>query len=669
MNNLSCDKWKNSNDRIERPENKTSFLIDQIKFWKDLEIFTMLLDRLHESFSCYLKQIKTKNNIIIDCDCLANEMIKEEVKEKISNFELKTLIFNLVEIFETLKEYHKVNKNAKPEVLDKVISEFNNVYNSIILLLKNLNYQSSFILSQELIKESPLVEFFWSPENWWKVEKVSSNVETLTWYTSMDFYNWKIIFEELIFEQDKAQIKKQVEQYLSQNKKTFNQEYRIVSKNWEIKNVFDKKIAIYDEKWTIKMLYWFIFDNDWKYMTNFWFPNIKSLERDLNNINENTPVNLFLIKIRNLDTINSTLWRDFWEKVIKGIWNFLENFNLSIYQISASEFAFLDFPKENSFIDVEKYVLNFFNNINNHEIENNWIKVNLPVSMWISLMDKKDMLKKAQLALDSSREKNHPIIYSDWLQNQTKKKNEDYMNWNLKIKEWIKNNKFIPYYQWIRNNNTKWPINKFESLVRYIEEDWNVLTPFFFLEHAKKSNLLPFISKIMIEEVIKKLSEDKDEHYSINLSIEDLQNETILKFLYAKIKYYQIEPSRLIIEVLEEASIWQDDQTFQEILKLKELWVKIAIDDFWVGSSNYQRLLKLKPDFIKIDWFFIEDLDKSPEKKMIVKNIVDLAKIMGSETIAEFVETEEIQKIVEELWIDYSQGYLFSKPHSKDEKN
>jgi len=89
---------------------------------------------------------------------------------------------------------------------------------------------------------------------------------------------------------------------------------------------------------------------------------------------------------------------------------------------------------------------------------------------------------------------------------------------------------------------------------------------------------------------------------------------------------------------------------------------KIAIDDFGTDYSNFARILEIQADYIKIDGSFIKDLDKNENSFRITKSITDFAHNVGAKVIAEFVHNEEVQKMVVQLGIDYSQGYLFSIP-------
>jgi EAL domain-containing protein (putative c-di-GMP-specific phosphodiesterase class I) len=90
--------------------------------------------------------------------------------------------------------------------------------------------------------------------------------------------------------------------------------------------------------------------------------------------------------------------------------------------------------------------------------------------------------------------------------------------------------------------------------------------------------------------------------------------------------------------------------------------VLIAIDDFGSGFSNFTHVFKLEPDILKIDGSLIKNIDNDKKSYEFVKSIVQLAKALQIETLAEFVSSEEIFKITYDLGIDYFQGYYFSAP-------
>ena len=91
---------------------------------------------------------------------------------------------------------------------------------------------------------------------------------------------------------------------------------------------------------------------------------------------------------------------------------------------------------------------------------------------------------------------------------------------------------------------------------------------------------------------------------------------------------------------------------------------RVAIDDFGTGYSNFTHLIHLNVDYLKIDGSIIQNIIKDRNTEIVVKTIVESACQLGIETIAEFVDSQEILKKVTELGIDYSQGYFLGKPES-----
>ncbi|WP_228137731.1 EAL domain-containing protein [Aliarcobacter skirrowii] len=102
--------------------------------------------------------------------------------------------------------------------------------------------------------------------------------------------------------------------------------------------------------------------------------------------------------------------------------------------------------------------------------------------------------------------------------------------------------------------------------------------------------------------------------------------------------------------------------------RVKSKGCKIAIDDFGSGYSNFEYLVKLEADYIKIDGSLIKNIVTQKESFAVVSTIVNFAKQMEIKTIAEFVENEEIYKIIKNIGVDFSQGYYFTQPKKELEQ-
>ena len=95
---------------------------------------------------------------------------------------------------------------------------------------------------------------------------------------------------------------------------------------------------------------------------------------------------------------------------------------------------------------------------------------------------------------------------------------------------------------------------------------------------------------------------------------------------------------------------------------MQNLGVRIAIDDFGAGYSNFERLVNYQPDILKIDGCLVRDIETNSYSLSVVKTIVAFAKEQKIQIVAEYVENEAIFNILNELGIEYSQGYYFGKP-------
>lgn len=227
----------------------------------------------------------------------------------------------------------------------------------------------------------------------------------------------------------------------------------------------------------------------------------------------------------------------------------------------------------------------------------------------------------------------------------------------LKIKNAIRDYNFIAYYQPIFNKNKD--VVKYETLVR-MKSNKEIISPYFFLNIAKKTKYYPHITRAMIFQSFKEF-ENKKVSFSINIEADDIINEDTKNFIKTHLEEFK-DPQRVVFEIVESESIHNIAGIKEFISFVKNLGAKIAIDDFGTGYSNFSYLLDLEPDYIKIDGSLIKHIDTDVKSYNIVKTIVNFAHNLNIKVIAEFVHSYEVLKICEELNIDEYQGYLFGEP-------
>jgi len=149
--------------------------------------------------------------------------------------------------------------------------------------------------------------------------------------------------------------------------------------------------------------------------------------------------------------------------------------------------------------------------------------------------------------------------------------------------------------------------------------------------------------------------------FSINLTKGDILSSSVKECLYENMKKYKCA-HRVILEIVESEGIENFSEITSFIHEVKQLGCRIAIDDFGTGYSNFAYLVKLEVDMIKIDGSLIKDIDTNETSAMTVETIISFAKKMGYSIVAEFVDRMSVQEKLQSLHVDFSQGYLFSKP-------
>ncbi len=367
---------------------------------------------------------------------------------------------------------------------------------------------------------------------------------------------------------------------------------------------------------------------------------------------------LALLDIRRFGDINDFYGHDIGDEILVTVAKIIKEHTGNkylLYRIYSDEFAILANNEDKEhFIKFMKYIID---NISSTPLNIKGKEIYIQMTYSISFEDKNELKKTANTIKRYSKTNKDVVVYDKNL--GIEKIHEKNILWTTKLKKALENDNIVPYYQAIYNFKTE-KIEKYEALVRLIDEENIAISPYYFLDVAKKSKLYLKLTK----QVIKKSFEyfkDKDYEFSINLTLEDITNKNISSYIVDMLKEYKIA-SRVVFEIVESEGI-QDFTHVNEFIDIvRELGCKIAIDDFGSGYSNFEYLIKLNADYIKIDGSLIKDILVNKNNQEIVITIVDFAKRQGFKTIAEFVSSKEIFEKVKELGIDYAQGYYISEP-------
>ena len=240
------------------------------------------------------------------------------------------------------------------------------------------------------------------------------------------------------------------------------------------------------------------------------------------------------------------------------------------------------------------------------------------------------------------------------------------MQWIARIQHALEEDRFCLYAQSILplDNTTD---KHYELLIRMIDEKGEIVPPGAFLPAAERYNLITQIDRWVIENAFRLLAENpvfqsQTSFISINLSGHSLAEQDMLNFIIKKLDDPGIENEKVCFEITETAAISNLGTARQFISTLKELGCRFALDDFGSGLSSFAYLKNLSVDYLKIDGMFVKDIVDDPIDNAMVKSINEIGQVMGMQTIAEFVENDEIKGMLCEIGVNYAQGYGIHKP-------
>ena len=369
---------------------------------------------------------------------------------------------------------------------------------------------------------------------------------------------------------------------------------------------------------------------------------------------------LAIFDISGFGNINHYYGYEIGEKILKIISQRLQGKfqDSKIYYLGADIFAVTSSKEviKDRFIQSIKSIIWYFGY---SPIEVDEHKIYIPLKAGVAI-NYPELLMSAEFALKQSKNLKHNLVIYDSEEHHICQPNaqsiEQDLYWEGEIIQAVKKDRFEVYAQSINSLNSK----KYEVLVRMRNSKDEIVSPYFFINRAKKINLYAEITKKVIQKSFE-FFENKKVEFSINLSIGDILDKEVVDFLIQKIYEYQIS-EYLTIEITESEGVENIEELVSFIKIIKNFGVKIAIDDFGTGYSNFSYLVKLQADFIKLDGSIIQEINKSKTAKAVVEAIVFFASKVGIKTVAEFVSTKEIYETCKEINIDYFQGYWFDEP-------
>ncbi|HEY5701259.1 MAG TPA: EAL domain-containing protein, partial [Gammaproteobacteria bacterium] len=211
----------------------------------------------------------------------------------------------------------------------------------------------------------------------------------------------------------------------------------------------------------------------------------------------------------------------------------------------------------------------------------------------------------------------------------------------------------------------------YEILLRMKTEDGKLVLPGMFFPVAERYKLAGQIDRLVIEMLAERLNEDPTRRmasamYSVNLSGQSLGDEQFQNYAIRILKESEISPDCICFEITETAAVANMANAMRFIHTLSDVGCRFALDDFGSGLCSFSYLKSFPVHFLKIDGIFVKDIVTDPIDRAMVRSINDIGRVMGKQTVAEFVESDIILQVLREIGVDFAQGFAVGRPTPLD---
>lgn len=282
-------------------------------------------------------------------------------------------------------------------------------------------------------------------------------------------------------------------------------------------------------------------------------------------------------------------------------------------------------------------------------------------------LDLDSVMSAADMACYEAKERGRNCIVAYHESDNEISKRRAEMSWVGRIKLALDSDAFQIHRQQIKAISTNGALN-YEYFVRLDSENDGLVLPSVFMPAAERYNLMPAIDKWVIQQVFRylhTLNQNNSLAYEsihfINLSGASL-NESLFLFIETMLEKYDVPADHICFEITETVAVSNIKVTQQFIQRCRSIGVKFALDDFGTGFCSFAYLKSLPMDFIKIDGSFVKNMLQDVVDCKVVESVIEIGRVAGLQTIAEFVEQPETLRKLESLGIDYVQGYGVERP-------
>jgi len=276
-----------------------------------------------------------------------------------------------------------------------------------------------------------------------------------------------------------------------------------------------------------------------------------------------------------------------------------------------------------------------------------------------------ELMKQADLAMYDSKEAGRDSYTLLDLNEASRTKSAAHTAWADRIEAALDENRFVLHAQPIVDLHTG-VVESAELLIRMLDDNGSLIPPSRFLYIAERLGLITEIDRWVIGEAVGLLKTVQavapQFRLEVNLSGKSIGSANLSSFIRNAVAEAEVDPSGLVLEITETAAVSDIQSARQFAEELQQAGCRFALDDFGAGFGGFYYLKHLPFDFLKIDGEFVVNCATTPTDQLILTSIVDIARGMKKETIAEFVGDKITLDTIRRAGVDHAQGYFIGAP-------
>ena len=388
---------------------------------------------------------------------------------------------------------------------------------------------------------------------------------------------------------------------------------------------------------------------------------------------QKSSIALFFIDLDRFKQVNDSLGHEYGDLLLKEITKRLAKVlraDDTIARIGGDEFVVLleSFDTNSQLGNIAQKIIDSVGE--STQLKNNIVSVGASIGIALypeDAINSDKLLRNADVAMYHAKQlgRNNFQFFTDEMNQEAKER----LNQESKIKQAVKNNEFINYYQPIVNAHTGKAVG-FELLMRWKTAE-GIISPDQFIPLSEELGLIIKMTESALDRglrALKQWSEVREGLYlSVNLAAQHFAKDSLVPYIERLLESHHLPASALRLEVTESALISEPEKAIKTMCALSKLGVMLALDDFGTGFSSLSYLKQLPLDIIKVDRSFVSGIGVNKADEAIVETTLVLAKRLNLHCIAEGVETKEQLDYLVEKNCHFIQGYFYEKPISAQE--